>query len=325
MKDSCASIASLILFFVGIFAIPFTSKAQSVEPEPNPTRAKQPQTITVPDGTPVRLRFAEPVVGYMASHRHHTRKGATVRLVVASDVRVNDKVAIAKGSLAHATVMKVWDAGFSPVVTGLSLRMDWVTTVTGDRVPLRAVAKGASEPFDVEALATNGGVEVAQCEKKKRWLGNIFLVDAFTGRAYHSKNWIPTGSRMTAYLNGDSKFKVEELEQAVSELPASNPTATLYVFRSKSKHGISPMVACGTIEIGSINSRQMAMVDLAPGSYSCQVGTSPATQITVAKGNDYYLWLRPAGGEKWELRAVKSEEGEDRSAESELLPELPTK
>ena len=67
------------------------------------------------------------------------------------------------------------------------------------------------------------------------------------------------------------------------------------------------------------------MVDLAPGVYSCLVGSSAATQITVQKWNDYYLRLRPAGGEKWELRAVKSEEGEDRSAESELLPELPTK
>ncbi len=324
MKGSRLFVASLILAPMFVAALP--SRAQSAEPvEPAPTISKQPQTIIVPDGTPVRLRFAEPVVGYVASHRHHTRKGVTVRLVVASDVRVNDKVAIAKGSLAHATVMKVWDPGFSPVVTGLSLRMDWVTTVTGDRVPLRAVAKGAAEPFDVEALATNGGVEVAPCEKKKRWLGNIFLVDAFTGRAYHSKNWIPTGSRMTAYLDGDNKFQVEAFEQAASELPVANSTATLYVFRNKSKHGISPVVACGTIEIGAISSRQMAMVDLTPGLYDCKVGTSAPTQITVEKGNDYYLWLRPAGREKWELRAVKSEEGEDRSAESELLPELPTK
>jgi len=58
----------------------------------------------------VVLRFAEPLVGVpqyqVPASLNHAKKGDLVRLVVATDLRIEDVLVIRKGSLAQATVMK---------------------------------------------------------------------------------------------------------------------------------------------------------------------------------------------------------------------------
>lgn len=278
----------------------------------------------IPDGTPVYLRFAQPVKGVVASPKHPVKKGAIVRLVVRDDVRVNGKVVIAKGAPARATVVKTWDSGFSSVTSGLTLAMDWVSTVTTEHALLRPTVKGPGAPFDVEALAMNGGVEVAPCQHRQRWLGIIFMTDAVTGRAYHTRNHIPLGARMTAYIDGGLALSSAAVDEANSELPVSNDTATLYVFRTKGKDRTSPIVSCNQIDVGSLGPQQMTVADLPPATYVCRAGESPGTELTVEKAVDYYLWLKRSGS-TWELKSVSAAEGEDRSASVELLPQLVSK
>jgi hypothetical protein len=322
--------------FVMVFvclAINVRLSGQEAQPQTLETSAsRQTHDLKIQDGTRVSLRFAQPVYGLaVAAPGSAIEKGAQVRLVVGSDVRVDDKIVVAKGALAQATVMRVWlpkcppkSSVCDPVFAGLSLRLDWVMSVTGAQVPLRALREGRGKAFDVDVHSAKGGIEVSPFHVVR----NMFLAplgaDLFSGRAFHQKQWIPAGARMTAFLDGDVTLRAAELEQAQASLPTSNLSATLYIFRTKNRDGPSPPVSCDQAEVGSLGSRQSAVAALAPGKHSCRSGTSPPIELTVDGGNDYYLWLRHAGtSDTWELKPVSIEEGEDRTANTEMLPPRP--
>ena len=96
---------NLLLFLLfGSFAPCQTPTQPLVDQE------SQHSPLRVPDGTMVVLRFAEPLVGapqyQVPASLNHAKKGDLVRLVVATDLRIEDVFVIRKGSLAQATVMK---------------------------------------------------------------------------------------------------------------------------------------------------------------------------------------------------------------------------
>jgi hypothetical protein len=122
--------------------------------------------ITIPDGTPVRLRFAQPLRGKVpclwkkppcgSSIVPQAKPEDTVRMVSAADVRLDGYVVIAKGAVGEATVTKVWHPFMA--LTGLALRLDWVEDVTGKHVPLRIEKNGKQEPFTVQVESTTKGM-----------------------------------------------------------------------------------------------------------------------------------------------------------------------
>lgn len=280
------------------------------------------QTVVVPDGTPVFLRFAQPVYGLaVAPEKTAIKKGAAIRLVAAGDVRANGRIVITKGSVAQAMVTNVRRlVGSDLVFTGLTLRLDWVTTVTGARAPLRPRRTGTAESFEAEVFSDKGGIEVIPHSFKRGMANALIGLDLFTTRTFREKMWIPAGSRMHAFLDGDVTIGLAELEQAQAGLPTPNLTATLYVFRTKERGGLSPPVFCDQNEVGPLGSRQSAIVDLEPGKHSCHAGMSRPIELTVEGGNDYFLRLRSGMSNNWELKPVSTAEGEDRTADSELLP-----
>src|ERR1035437_9322848 len=118
------------------------------------------QTVVVPDGTPVFLRFAQPVYGLaVAPEKTAIKKGAAIRLVAAGDVRANGRIVITKGSVAQATVTNVRRlVGSDLVFTGLTLRLDWVTTVTGATGPLRPRGPGPAQSSPAKCFRTKAGL-----------------------------------------------------------------------------------------------------------------------------------------------------------------------
>lgn len=320
--------SSIAFVTIGVVA----SVLSAQEPNPNTSEStlspseKYPH-ITLPDGTPIHLRFAQPVYGpAVVPSNLAVKRGSTVRMVVAEEVRIGHRVVVAKGAIAQATIDRVWRPQNNirlhqsdPVVTGLALKLDWTDAVTGTHVPLRVSRTGHSKPFDVEVLGKKGGMEVSAMRFSGGLLGATGF-DLFSGKAFHEKMWIPDGARMLAFVDGDVSFESNDLDQAQNGLPTPNLNATLYIFRAKDKQGASPTVACDNTEVGSLTQRQMAVLDLPPGKHSCVVGSSAAAQLAVDGGNEYYLWLRRSGGDKWELKQISTEEGEDRSADAEMIP-----
>jgi len=292
------------------------------------TSSPSPQAVTLPDGSPIFLRFAQPVYGLMAApKRVAIHKGATVRLVAGADVRTNGRIIIAKGAIAQATVTNVLPHGATLSNNGLTLRLDWVETIIGARVALRPERVGDPVPFTVRIYSTSGGIEVVpHVNTRGRMLADAgklvagwYLVDPKSYR--REKTWIPAGSRLHVFLHGDLTVSMEELEEAQADLPVPNLTATLYVFRTKDHTGRSPAISCDQGEARLLGSQQSVAFDLEAGQHSCKVGTSPTIEFTVEAGNDYFLRLQQAGS-TWKLAQVAGEEGEDRVAGCELLPPL---
>lgn len=282
------------------------------------------ETVTLQDGSPVFLRFAQPVYGLLAApKRVAIQKGARIRLVAGADVRVNGQVVIAKGAIGQATVTNVLPHGATISNNGLSLRLDWVETITGARAFLRPGQAGKSVPFDLKIYSTKGGIEVVP---HVRTPGHMLADtgkfisgwDVFRPKAFHERTWIPAGSRLHVFLDGDLTLPAEEVSDAQADLPVPNLTATLYIFRTKDHKGPSPAVSCDQGAARSLGPRQSAVFELQPGSHSCKAANLPGIEFTMEAGNDYFVRLQPSGG-KWKLQRVTEEEGEDRVATCELL------
>jgi len=91
-----------------------------------------PASLTIPDGTPIKLRLAESVSSA------HGRAGDLLDFVVVRDVSVEGFTAIPAGSVARGSVTGVKSKRFLGIGGKVSLKLDSVDLVNGDRVNLRA-------------------------------------------------------------------------------------------------------------------------------------------------------------------------------------------
>jgi hypothetical protein len=238
--------------------------------------------ITIPDGAPVQLRFARPVRGKvpMATNAVPQAKPTdTVRMVVAADVRVDNLVVIAKGTIGQVTVVKVWHPFMA--LTGLSLRFDWIKDVTGRTVLLRAIQKGKPEPFTVQVLSTYGGM-IARPETLR---GDLMGSDSMDiSLAWRRKTWIPAGTRIQGFVQGANARDRAEVIDAQALLPNSNEIATLTVYRTKGQDESRPRLICDGKEIDKIGAHQYATLELTPGKHTCQAEHDPTLEIVAHAG-----------------------------------------
>ena len=108
------------------------------------TSAQQPESVparlTIPDGTPIRLRLAENV---SSAHAH---KGDRLNFVVVRDVNLDGLTVIPAGTTAEGSVTSVRHKHLMGIGGRLSLKVDSLTLADGDEVSLRASksAKGGS-------------------------------------------------------------------------------------------------------------------------------------------------------------------------------------
>jgi hypothetical protein len=321
--------ASVITCFC---VVPAVRPQEGGESKQAGTVVAKPPPITIPDGTPVQLRFAQPVRGKTRNRFGgiivEAKTGDKVRMVVAQDVLVNEKVVISKGALGQATVTDVrlptkvhlQHGGYTEVPeTGLSLHLDWIGDVTGQKVPLRALPKGDAKPFTVEVLSNDGQL-VARPERTKRDLIEILTFKNMV-TMFHEKTWIPVGTRLEAFVNGSIDFDPEAIKLAQEEAPIPNPTAALTFYRRTRGHDDDrPVLSCDHKEVAAVGSRQFATVEIAPGKHECSLRSGKPVEISAEAGQQYFLQVRySAWASGWELQQVKASEGEDEVADLEEI------
>ena len=288
------------------------------------------QTVTIPDGTTVQLRFAQPVRGMMRTAggvKVEAHRGDKVRLVVAEDVRVKQLLVIARGAIGQATVHAAWlptkvrdrhGNDITPPQTGLSLKLDWVEDITGERVPLRALPKGKSKPFIVEVLSQNGGL-VARPDSTRR---NLIQIMTFTNliTMFHQRTWIPTGTRITVFVQGGVTLDPADIKQAQALLPIPNANALLTIYRTKGHAGDQAIVSCDEKELAPLGPQQYTSLELTPGKHACRMRAGKSLEISAEAGQEYFLEIhyKTLTGE-WELQPVPISEGEDHVAHSEAI------
>lgn len=296
-----------------------TGRAQQAESAPsNPGTSAPAQSFVIPDGTPVPLRFAQPLRGRVPClwkancellRLSPAKVGDTVRMVAASDVRVGPLVVIAKGARGQASVTKVFHPFMA--LTGLAIRFDWIEDVTGKHVPLRLEKTGKAEPFTIQILSTPGGM----MGRKETLRGDLAGKDAVdVSLLWHKKNWIPAGTRIKSFTQGETARDLAEITDAQALLPVSTDVATLTVYRTKGDHEVHLHVTCDGSDFGVVEAQQYLVTELAPGKHSCQAEHEASLEIAANAGEDYFVRLLSSTPGLWELKLMDAGEGEDTIA-----------
>jgi len=306
------------------------SSAQTPSPTQEQGTAPTParQTITIPDGTAVQMRFAQRVRAVLRTANGMemmAQRGDTVRLVVAEDVRVQNLIVICKGAIGQATVDGAWKPtpthygkNVQSPETDLSLRLDWIEDVTGQRIPLRVAPQGKAKPFMVDVLIQKGGT-VARASSFRRDLLQSMTMTILVTWA-HELNWIPAGTRITAFVHGAPTLDPAEVKQALTLLPIPDANALLTIYRPKGQKKEHTFVSCDGRQLARLGSKQHTTIELTPGKHACQLPSEPRVEISAEAGEQYFLQVRyKALPGKWELNPVSVSEGEDNVANSEAI------
>jgi hypothetical protein len=304
---------------------PARGQGSDTKPAADPPVA---QPIVVPDGTEVELRFAQPVMGKAARKNpfvpgsvHEAEAGDEVRLVAAANVRIDGRIVIAKGAVGKATVtdaLPVFSKRGASDETGLFLQLEWIRNVNDVEMPLRAFRKGKPEKFHAAVKSDRGGV-VVHPEKGLALFAAASDSDDDVPADKKRKNWIPPGSRLTAFVQGAVSLDRSAVDEAQAQLPLSPSTATLTIYRTQDGHHSSAPVLCDGSPLAQLGERQYAVVQLAPGAHSFQIAGGKPFAVTAAFGEEYFLLLRPRTFGDWELKPVSTSEGEDSIAGAEMV------
>lgn len=312
------SLAAVLLCLVSPILLGQTTS----KPEPPSTQPAEPGKLTVPNGTPVMLRFAEPVVGMPQSLLmktvQHAKPGDRVRLVVATDVRVQNLIIVRKGSLAQATVIQAsrpdkYDE------SGLQLRFDWMKSVNDQGIPIRQKRNGKnSNKFTAHLFIKPGGLYIGFGLATRSWSDAMHrMMMQQTGQQW---TVIPVGTRIRAYVNGDVSLNSEEVTRALAALPTQNPMATVTIFREKGPVNEQPHVVCDEKDLGTLSQWQYFLLEMEPGKHNCFSNYTEKFEFSVSAGDDFYAELhRTKMSGKWKLQGTDSATGEDAIASSLLV------
>lgn len=294
--------------------------------------AQEPAKLAIPDGTPVQLRFSQAIWGMAAGNRPrsvHAHPGDIVRMVVAEDLVVGGKVVIQKGSAAQATVDSVWMPsidrhGLRDMCTCLSLELNWAKSLDDQNIALRSLAKGKPGSFTVQAHSTRTGAIAKPLSFKQAMIGALeqgFLLNI--REMMHRRDWVPAGTRITAYVQGNFPLNYAEIDEAQARLPLPNEAGLVMIYRTKGQKDQHPRFYCDSKEIGQIGARQYLLIQMDPGKHSCRAEQGNALEFDVASGEEYYVDAKfGSWAGNWKLSLVNKLEGEDGVGAAEPAPDL---
>ena len=321
----CRRVGASFLFLLCPFGlISFGLALQTQQTEASHSENASPQVasgISIPDGSPVEMRFAQAVKGKMLDPVDvgmEVKAGDTVRLVAAADIRVGKKIVITEGAIAQATVVQVKRPMSTLVATGLGLQLDWIEDVTGSHIPLRILQKGKPEPFMVQVVSTPGGV-VARPETLRGDILGRNAVDV--SQIWRDRYYIPAGTRIVAYVQGSHTLDSAKVEDAQSRVTFSefSTTVDVVIYRTKGHSRERPRVRCDESRARPIGEREFIHLDLPAGKHHCQIADQPLQEFSVDPGQEYFFHLQLAGS-RWELKPVSVGEGEDSIENADPAP-----
>lgn len=181
------TLRAYVLFF--FFVLPCGCFAQ----ESLPSSAE----MVIPDGTPVKLRFAQTISSA------HARKGDRLDFVVVEDVTVGGLTVIRAGTMARGSVVKVSGKRFLGLGGNVIVKLDSVELATGGKVRLQAHRKFKGRSHTKLMAA---GMLLA---------GLIYLSAAPVFLLSHGRDCtVLKSTEVTAYIDGDSQVQSADLAKA---------------------------------------------------------------------------------------------------------------
>lgn len=172
---------------------------------PTVSKEKNHHDFILRDGTPLKLKLKRDLSSATE------QVGATVDFEVMEAVVLDERVVIVPGAIALGTVTEAVPKRRMGRTGKLEVRIDSVTLLDGQRVPLRAVNTGA-DGSRVGTMATTASI-----------VGIVFFPAAPLALLIKGKDiTIPNGTFVTAYINTDLKLDPEKFT-----MTAEKPVATI--------------------------------------------------------------------------------------------------
>lgn len=303
-------------FLFSLFSLAGSAMAQSESDSSKANPALR--RIILPNGTPVPLRFARAVWGLAAGNRIrpvHAKPGDVIPIVAAADVSVGGMVVIRKGSAGEATVRNVWmpvrdKYGSLVPCTCFSLHLDWIRSINGQLIPLRANLKGKNGPVVYDVFSTHTGA-IAKPFHLGRGLFDALTL-TYMVKMIHERDWLPAGTRTTVYVDGNFPLMALDVEEDQTGLPIPNESGLVMIYRTKGQKEKQLHVFCDSKEVGQLGPLQYLTFEMRPGEHSCQAEQAGKLEFSVNGGAERYLYLEYGTlSGNWKLSIVDNLEGED--------------
>jgi hypothetical protein len=276
--------------------------------------------IVIPDGTGVKLRFAQLVY---ARHRFRVpavQEGDAVRLVVGADVRIGGKLVIARGALAEATVVSAMELLPSQPGTGVELHLDWVEAVTGEQLRLRSTRQRHGLRFWVDVASTDRGIVArpATFTGRIKELKNPVKAACLYARVEWKINlcreieYIPAGTRIDAFVDGAFELDSAEVDAAQSRYFSRGDRAALTIYRAGEQRREKMAIYSGENMIAELAAEEYLAVELNPGRYEIHAANKEPLLVELQAEDEAYVHVRWRKlGSRWELKIVDTLQGED--------------
>ena len=324
-RSTSERLGALIFLALILQAFSLCHFLRAQEPSQIQQPSDSPGSVVIPDGTPVSIRFAQAIWGFPTSPfnmdppRPPFAKGDKVRIVAAADVLVDGRLVIRKGSLGQATVTGILFRNPKHPNTGINFRLDWIESISNQTVALRPGAKGKAKSIILDVFSDHGGFMVDQSSLAKGLLGALTYQNMF--KSLRQKLWVPVGTRMMAYVHGDSALDSARLAEAQARLPLPNTTGLITIYRTKGQKDQKTDIHRDGKTLVQLGSRQFFQLELTPGDHAFSVNQSDPIQLPVSAGREYYLYLSwHAVAGTWKFETVSTAEGEDGIADGEMVP-----
>ena len=296
-------------FFV-IGAILFVCRscfAQAPTPEVQaPSIANTNPSMKLEDSTPVVLCTKQDLSSATVT------VGDRVAFRVVKDVRVADLIVIPRGADAWGVVTAVQPKRRKGRPGQLDIAIQSVQLLTGENAPLRAEQHSEGKSRDVGTIGDIPRAAVATFG----WGIPIVLFSML--KKGQDVDW-PTGTRFTAYLNGDVVLDRSALDRAQPAPVQPKGPATVTIFRTAETRMVGPPpVYCGKVALAKLLRPAYLKIQLPPGKYFFRSSFEQNLEVRLEEGQELYLQMQLTvvrhRGFQNRLVQVDNEEGEEKVA-----------
>ncbi len=228
------------------------------------------------EGTPVQLVLTEPISSQTA------KVGDPIKLQVLDAVRVADLVVIPAGAPASGGITDAKAAGMAWHKGQLSIRIDTVTLIDHNQLPVTLATNLRGRPTNAAADWANA-IYVTQ--------GMALFALPFAPLQHGNQAALRRGTVFEAITKGDVLLDAEKVAtlQPKELPPAPGPASVTFYFPQFENAG-SHEIRIGSTKLGNLKTGRKVSCRFAAGRYSLRLGKqAPAKLLDLQQGTEYYV------------------------------------
>jgi hypothetical protein len=278
--------------------------AQAPTPEV-PSITNTDSSLKLGDSTPVMLRTKQDLSSATV------KVGDRVPFRVVKDVRVADLIVIRRGADAWGLVTAVQHKRRKGRPGNLDIAIQSVQLLTGENAPLRAEQHSEGKSRDVATMRDIPGAAVAT-------FGIAIPYAVFTMFEKGKDAYLPAGTKLTSYLNGDVALDRITLERVQPAPVQRKGPASVTIFRTAETRMLGPPpVYCGKVELAKLPRPAYLKIQLPPGKYFFRSSFEQGVEVRLEEGQEFYLQMqltvsKSKRGFQNRLVQVDNEDGEEK-------------